>query len=67
MTQNLKRWVRVTLEGSPVWGLLEGESVVRVSGAPYGVWERAEALGSLNALTLLATATPSKIVCVGRN
>ena len=67
MAQTHQRWVRVGLKGDVVWGLLEGESVVRVSGTPYGMWERAEALGPLNAQTLLAPATPSKIVCVGRN
>ncbi|MBN1919886.1 MAG: fumarylacetoacetate hydrolase family protein [Anaerolineae bacterium] len=67
MTQQLQRWVRVAPEGVPVWGLLEENSVYRVSGTPYGAWQRAEVLGVVPELALLAPVMPSKIVCVGRN
>jgi 2-keto-4-pentenoate hydratase/2-oxohepta-3-ene-1,7-dioic acid hydratase in catechol pathway len=59
--------VRVATESGPVWGAVEDDRVRRLADGPFGKLEEAEALGSLDALTLLAPATPSKIVCVGRN
>ncbi len=59
--------VRVATEGSPVWGVVKDRQVHRLPDGPFGVIEAVEALGSLDDLPLLAPATPSKIVCVGRN
>jgi len=59
--------VRVATEDGPVWGAVEDHKVRRLPDGPFGSLEVAEAIGSLDDLPLLAPATPSKIVCVGRN
>jgi 2-keto-4-pentenoate hydratase/2-oxohepta-3-ene-1,7-dioic acid hydratase in catechol pathway len=59
--------VRVATENGPAWGVVEDHQVRRLPNGPFGSIEVAEELGSLDDLTLLAPATPSKIVCVGRN
>jgi 2-keto-4-pentenoate hydratase/2-oxohepta-3-ene-1,7-dioic acid hydratase in catechol pathway len=41
--------------------------VYLLDGSPLGEWSRGEAIGHLGELALLAPATPTKIVCVGRN
>ena len=61
------RIVRVATENGPAWGVVRDQQVLGLLEGPFGSLEEAEALGSLDDLTLLAPATPSKIVCVGRN
>jgi len=59
--------VRVAAKDGPVWGAVQDQQVRRLPDGPFGSLEVAEVLGSLDELPLLAPATPSKIVCVGRN
>lgn len=61
------RFVRTTTEGNVHWGVIEGDVVHRLDGSPWEEWTRGEAIGHMEELTLLAPATPTKIVCVGRN
>ncbi|MBN2005141.1 MAG: fumarylacetoacetate hydrolase family protein [Anaerolineae bacterium] len=60
-------WVRVSVEGAPVWGVLETGDVYLVEGEPGAEWARGAKLGALETLSLLPPALPTKIVCVGRN
>jgi 2-keto-4-pentenoate hydratase/2-oxohepta-3-ene-1,7-dioic acid hydratase in catechol pathway len=59
--------VRVDTEKGPSWGVIEGEEVLRLPDGPFGPLDAKDSLGRLDELSLLAPATPSKIVCVGRN
>ena len=59
--------VRVAAKDGPVWGAVQDQQVRRLPDGPFGSLEVAEVLGSLDEMPLLAPATPSKIVCVGRN
>ena len=59
--------VRVATADGPAWGAIEGDEVRRLPEGPFGSLEAAEVLGSRVDVPLLAPATPSKIVCVGRN
>jgi 2-keto-4-pentenoate hydratase/2-oxohepta-3-ene-1,7-dioic acid hydratase in catechol pathway len=59
--------VRVATNDGPAWGAVADHQVLRLPDGPFGSLEVAEVLGSLDELPLLAPATPSKIVCVGRN
>jgi len=59
--------VRVTTEDGPAWGVVENDQVRRLPDGPFGSLEGEASLGHLYDLPLLAPATPSKIVCVGRN
>jgi len=51
----------------PRYGLIEGESVVEISGPPWGQWSRGSRSSRLTDVRLLAPVEPSKIVCIGRN
>src|SRR6266566_10109789 len=52
---------------SPQYGLIEGENVIEISGAPWGPWSRGSRSSRLPEVRLLAPVEPSKIVCIGRN
>src|SRR5437667_256697 len=52
---------------SPRYGLIEGENVIEISGAPWGPWSRGSRSTRLDDVQLLAPAEPTKIVCIGRN
>jgi 2-keto-4-pentenoate hydratase/2-oxohepta-3-ene-1,7-dioic acid hydratase in catechol pathway len=56
-----------TASVSPRYGLIEGENIVEISGAPWAQWTRASRSSRLADARLLAPVEPSKIVCVGRN
>jgi 2-keto-4-pentenoate hydratase/2-oxohepta-3-ene-1,7-dioic acid hydratase in catechol pathway len=61
------RACRFTRGGAEAWGVVEGESVRALTGAP---WEGGLPEGRpvpLREVTLLAPVRPSKVVCVGRN
>jgi 2-keto-4-pentenoate hydratase/2-oxohepta-3-ene-1,7-dioic acid hydratase in catechol pathway len=52
---------------SPRYGLMEGETVVEISGPPWAAWSRGARSLRLAEVRLLAPVEPSKIVCIGRN
>lgn len=56
-----------TSSPSPRYGMIEGESVIEISGQPWGQWTRSSHSSRLADVRLLAPVEPSKIVCVGRN
>jgi 2-keto-4-pentenoate hydratase/2-oxohepta-3-ene-1,7-dioic acid hydratase in catechol pathway len=53
--------------GSPVYGVIEGEQVVEISGMPWGPWSRGSRFARLADVRLIAPVEPTKIVCIGRN
>src|SRR6202521_3641573 len=52
---------------SPRYGVIEGEDVIEISGAPWGPWSRSSRSSRLSDVRLVAPVEPSKIVCIGRN
>jgi 2-keto-4-pentenoate hydratase/2-oxohepta-3-ene-1,7-dioic acid hydratase in catechol pathway len=54
-------------ELSPRYGLIEGESVLEISGRLWDRWTRGSHSSQLADVRLLAPVEPSKIICVGRN
>jgi 2-keto-4-pentenoate hydratase/2-oxohepta-3-ene-1,7-dioic acid hydratase in catechol pathway len=52
---------------SPFYGLIEGDTVVEISGVPWGQWSRGSRSSRLADVRFLAPVEPSKIVCAGRN
>lgn len=61
------RDVSSTAPASPRHGLIDGENIVEISGAPWAQWTRGSRSFRLADVRLLAPVEPSKIVCVGRN
>jgi 2-keto-4-pentenoate hydratase/2-oxohepta-3-ene-1,7-dioic acid hydratase in catechol pathway len=64
------RVVRFDHRGKTVYGLVEGDSIVPLSAAPWesgGRPERAGAPVDRRSAALLVPTVPSKILCVGRN
>jgi 2-keto-4-pentenoate hydratase/2-oxohepta-3-ene-1,7-dioic acid hydratase in catechol pathway len=60
---------RSTGDGEPLWGIVEGDRVMRAAGAPHvpgGLAVTTESV-PLAGIELLPPATPTKIVCVGLN
>jgi 2-keto-4-pentenoate hydratase/2-oxohepta-3-ene-1,7-dioic acid hydratase in catechol pathway len=53
--------------GLPIYGLIEGDGIVEISGAPWIPWSRSSRTLRLADVHFLAPVEPSKIVCVGRN
>src|SRR5437899_8572106 len=49
------------------YGVIEGETVVEISGPPWMAWSRGMRTARLADVLLLAPVEPSKIVCIGRN
>jgi 2-keto-4-pentenoate hydratase/2-oxohepta-3-ene-1,7-dioic acid hydratase in catechol pathway len=52
---------------SPRYGLIESDTVVEITGAPWAPWSRGSRTSRLTEVRLLAPVEPSKIVCIGRN
>jgi 2-keto-4-pentenoate hydratase/2-oxohepta-3-ene-1,7-dioic acid hydratase in catechol pathway len=72
MKQRRVRVVRVITDDGPQWGVLEDGFVYSLPDDPFEAWgsglgKDRPMLGRRGDLTLLAPATPTKIVCVGRN
>jgi 2-keto-4-pentenoate hydratase/2-oxohepta-3-ene-1,7-dioic acid hydratase in catechol pathway len=49
------------------YGLLEGDVIREITGAPWGEWALASRSWLLKETRLVAPVQPTKIVCVGRN
>lgn len=63
----MKKYVRMAIDGKPVWGLTEGDTILELNGVP---WENAESTGrryDFYRKSFLAPAQPSKIVLIGLN
>jgi 2-keto-4-pentenoate hydratase/2-oxohepta-3-ene-1,7-dioic acid hydratase in catechol pathway len=67
MSDARNRLVRVATEGGARYGVIVAERVHGLEGNPFGDWEPGEEIGPLAALSLLAPAAPTKIICVGLN
>ncbi|MGB6458510.1 MAG: fumarylacetoacetate hydrolase family protein [Candidatus Acidiferrum sp.] len=52
---------------SPLYGVLEGEHVREISGAPWTSWSQGSRSWPVAHVRLLAPVEPTKVVCVGRN
>jgi 2-keto-4-pentenoate hydratase/2-oxohepta-3-ene-1,7-dioic acid hydratase in catechol pathway len=62
------RFIRYQTKNQPArFGWILDDRVGPVEGSPFGEFRRLEADLPIQAVTLLAPVTPSKIVCVGKN
>ena len=60
-------WCRFTDGGRPVYGLVEDEAVIPVTGDPFGTWERSERRIPVTGLRLLPPVIPGTFFCAGLN
>jgi 2-keto-4-pentenoate hydratase/2-oxohepta-3-ene-1,7-dioic acid hydratase in catechol pathway len=67
MKQERQRVVRVMTDDGPRQGVVVDGEVNALIGDPFGRWETAERLGTLDSVTLLPPVAPSKIIGVGLN
>ena len=61
------RIVRYDADGTPAWGVLDGDTVRATQGRPFVDLRAGEVVGPVAGLTLLAPVDPRVIMCVGRN
>ncbi len=61
------KYCRFSHDNNSHWGVLEGETIHLRESAPWGGVSQTGKSFPLGEVRLLAPATPSKIVCVGRN
>ena len=62
------RIVRYRGTDGPAWGVVRDDDLVRAAnGEPFDGLAPGDEVGTLADLQLLAPATPSKVICVGRN
>ncbi|NCE64216.1 DUF2437 domain-containing protein [Pseudoflavonifractor sp. 524-17] len=61
------KYVRIQREGEPVWGVVQGDIVHTLAGAPYERICYDGKTAPFEGCTLLAPCEPSKILCVGKN
>ncbi|MBN1855812.1 MAG: fumarylacetoacetate hydrolase family protein [Dehalococcoidia bacterium] len=59
--------VRIDWQGSPIWGIVEGDSVFALEGDVYGDFTRGGRLCKFSDAVLLAPAEPGTIIACGLN
>jgi len=66
---NSKKYVRFTTasQARPAYGVLLGDMVTQLDGAPWLGGRLTSTSASLSSVTLLAPVEPSKIICIGLN
>jgi 2-keto-4-pentenoate hydratase/2-oxohepta-3-ene-1,7-dioic acid hydratase in catechol pathway len=61
------RWARFEQNGTPAYGVVEGEQVIAVRGSPFDTWERTGTRLPLGAVKLLPPVIPPTFYACGLN
>jgi 2-keto-4-pentenoate hydratase/2-oxohepta-3-ene-1,7-dioic acid hydratase in catechol pathway len=61
------RWARFALNGTPTYGVVEGDTVIPVRGSPFDGWERTPARLAFADVKLLVPVVPSTFYACGMN
>src|SRR5262249_31995273 len=61
------RWIRYEANGQPVYGILEGDTVVEVTGDPFAGYERTSTRRPLSSVKLLVPVEPRTFYAAGLN
>lgn len=61
------KFARYTVEGNIAYGVVEGDLITRITGAPWNSYEKTSDSQPLASVRLLAPTAPSKIVAIGLN
>lgn len=67
LAQEVTRYVRYSHDSSIAYGVLDGDRVRQLSGAPWSGGIQSGAIVSVDDVALLAPAEPSKVIAVGYN
>ena len=67
LAQGVTRYVRYEHQGSVSYGILEGETIHELRGAPFEAARRTGVTRQAGAVRLLAPTAPSKVIAVGFN
>jgi len=61
------RWARFALNGTPTYGVVEGNTVIPVRGSPFDGWERTPARLKIDEVKLLVPVVPPTFYACGMN
>jgi 2-keto-4-pentenoate hydratase/2-oxohepta-3-ene-1,7-dioic acid hydratase in catechol pathway len=61
------RWARFEQNGTPAYGVVEGEEIIPVRGSPFDMWERTSARRRLSDVKLLVPVEPPTFYAAGMN
>ena len=63
----MTRYARYEAHGEVAFGIVEGDSVTQLTGAPYEDHEMTDHTHGLSEVKLLAPVVPGKVVAIGLN
>jgi 2-keto-4-pentenoate hydratase/2-oxohepta-3-ene-1,7-dioic acid hydratase in catechol pathway len=61
------RWARFEQNGSPAYGVVEGDEIIPVRGSPFEMWERTAARVPVASVKLLVPVIPPTFYAAGLN
>ena len=61
------RWARFEQNGTPAYGVVEGEEIIPVRGSPFDSWERTSTRLKLSDVKLLVPVVPPTFYAAGMN
>ena len=61
------RWARFEQNGSPAYGVVEGDDIIPVRGSPFDAWERTNTKLPLSSVKLLVPVVPPTFYAAGMN
>lgn len=61
------RWARFEQNGTPTYGVVEGDQIIPVRGSPFATWERTSTRLSFDSVKLLPPVIPPTFYACGMN
>lgn len=61
------RFVRFRAEGGVSYGIVEGDHVRKLSGTPFGDWQKTDTTYALEGIRILVPTRPSKVIALAGN
>jgi 2-keto-4-pentenoate hydratase/2-oxohepta-3-ene-1,7-dioic acid hydratase in catechol pathway len=61
------RWARFDQNGTPAYGVVEGDQIIPVRGSPFDTWERTSTMLPLASVKLLVPVIPATFYAAGMN
>ena len=61
------RWARFDGNGTPTYGVVEGDEIIPVRGSPFDMWERTATRLKVSSVKLLIPVEPPTFYAAGLN